>query len=825
VGGNEVYVGGSFTSASGVTGTTNIAHWNSLTSWSALGNGANLEVRALAVSGSKVYAGGYFGTVGIPYTTKLALWDSTTRSWSALGSGVGGNVNALGIGVDGVYVAGYFTSVAPGIPFSGGKPSLRIGLWHTTIPDPDDNWDPTFGVPGVRLGATVRAIAISGSDVYFGGSFTSIGGISATNVAKWNPATGWSPLANGAFTRPGGGSHSVYAIAVHGNDVYVGGAFEGAFNGTTPVPGTTSIAHWDGREWSALSWGLIPGTGVRALAVAPDGVYVGGSGGGAYNCNPNDPVLHGCPVTMNYILRWNDGWTTVGDGVGCTSCSNARGVNALAVSGTDVYVGGEFDFAYNSSAISVTVNDIAKWNSATGWTALISGTNIGVTGVVWAMAVSGSDVYAGGAINNAGGITVTNIARWNGSRWWPLGSSVNGAVWALATSGNDVYVGYYGYKVFNANSSTVIANGIAKWNRLTNAWSPLGTGLNFPGVYAIGIGLDGVYIGGYGFTTAGGKPAGSIGLWHPSTGSIAGRVLDPNNAPVPGARVFACVSPAGRPCGWGARTDAQGNYLVAGLPDGQYQLFAYPPGGACLLSGTRGPVTIANGSSVIGQDIQIGAVQGIPPGTSITPSSGTCMPVVDWHTLLTLSTQGCPGGTASYQILSGSTVIRSGNMTEGPAGRYSATIAPLHPNHGYATILITIQCPSGPPQVITFTIFIDPSGYVRTVHGMPIVSATVTLYTFDNALGDFAVVPDSDSIMSPANRANPSLTDPNGHFGWDVIAGFYKVRAEKAGCVAPGNPLQTYVESALLIIPPPMTDLDLRLDCGEKVVYLPLILR
>ena len=175
--------------------------------------------------------------------------------------------------------------------------------------------------------------------------------------------------------------------------------------------------------------------------------------------------------------------------------------------------------------------------------------------------------------------------------------------------------------------------------------------------------------------------------------------------------------------------------------------------------------------------------------------------------------------------MSGSTVIRGGSMTEGPAGHYSATIAPLHPNHGYATILITIQCPNGPPQTITFTIFIDPSGYVRTIHGTPVVSATVTLYTFDNVLGDFVVVPDGDSIMSPANRANPSLTDATGHFGWDVIAGFYKVRAEKAGCVAPGNPSQTYVESDLLIIPPPMIDLDLRLDCGEKVVYLPLIQR
>jgi len=81
--------------------------------------------------------------------------------------------------------------------------------------------------------------------------------------------------------------------------------------------------------------------------------------------------------------------------------------------------------------------------------------------------------------------------------------------------------------------------------------------------------------------------------------------------------------------------------------------------------------------------------------------------------------------------------------------------------------------------------------------------------------------------MSPANRTNPDLTDANGHFGWDVIAGLYKVRAEKAGCVAPSNPAQPYVESAVIEVPPPVTDLDLRLDCGINNVhlYLPVVRR
>ncbi len=242
-----------------------------------------------------------------------------------------------------------------------------------------------------------------------------------------------------------------------------------------------------------------------------------------------------------------------------------------------------------------------------------------------------------------------------------------------------------------------------------------------------------------------------------------------------------------------------------------------------------GPLTIASGASLTGQNIHLQASQPPPPGTSISPIEGTHggIPSVHWKKHLQLVTNGCPGGTASYQILQNGVMIQSGSMTESPPppGRYQGTIEPLYPDHGYATIHITIQCPDSSTQTSDFSIYIDPSGTVRTIYGTPVMSATVTLYYFDEVTGTFTIVPDGDAIMSPANRTNPDLTDADGHFGWDVIAGFYKVRAEKAGCVSPTNTARAYVESGILVIPPPVTNLDLRLDCNEKVVFLPLILR
>ena len=79
----------------------------------------------------------------------------------------------------------------------------------------------------------------------------------------------------------------------------------------------------------------------------------------------------------------------------------------------------------------------------------------------------------------------------------------------------------------------------------------------------------------------------------------------------------------------------------------------------------------------------------------------------------------------------------------------------------------------------------DPSGNVVDQFGDPIEGATVTLLRSDgDETGPFSVVPDGSFIMSPANRTNPDLTDAFGHFGWDVIAGFYKVTAEAEDCTS-----------------------------------------
>jgi hypothetical protein len=103
----------------------------------------------------------------------------------------------------------------------------------------------------------------------------------------------------------------------------------------------------------------------------------------------------------------------------------------------------------------------------------------------------------------AGGSPATNIAKWDGTAWSALGAGMNSSVYALAVLGSDVYAG--GYFTTADNSP---ANYIAKWNG--NSWSALGSGMggglgaNPANVYALVLSGNELYAGGA-FTTAGGK--------------------------------------------------------------------------------------------------------------------------------------------------------------------------------------------------------------------------------------------------------------------------------------------------------------------------------
>jgi hypothetical protein len=208
-------------------------------------------------------------------------------------------------------------------------------------------------------------------------------------------------------------------------------------------------------------------------------------------------------VAATNIAKWNgSAWSALGSGI--------DGVYALAVSGTTLYAGGQF-----AAAGGVTANCIAKWDGS-AWSALGSG----MDGYVQALALSGTDLYVGGEFDTVGGVAATNIAKWNGSAWSALGSGMRGAydwarVDAIAVSGTTLYAGGW-----FTNAGGVAAKNIAKWNG--SAWSALGSGIDSSAYALAADGSGHLFVGGQ-FSLAGTTVSPFIAQANIGAGLSAGR--------------------------------------------------------------------------------------------------------------------------------------------------------------------------------------------------------------------------------------------------------------------------------------------------------------
>lgn len=305
----------------------------------------------------------------------------------------------------------------------------------------------------------------------------------------------------------------------------------------------------------------------------------------------------------------------------------------------------------------------------------------------------------------------------------------------------------------------------------------------------------------------------------PATGSIAGivyaDVVDYAHA-LAGAAVEVCPSANATGCRK-AVTDNRGQYSVSGLSAGSYTVRAFPPAGFTLSTASRGPLALTAGANLSGQNLvltgldPISGAQVIQNGVSLTG-----VPGIRKGSQFILRTSYAVPAVVRYTLTIGGRTYR-GDMHEAlpdPYHDYEATITVYET--GPAHVTITYER-SGVVTPRAFdVVFIDPSGTVKTTYGEPIARAKVTLLRSENEAGPFLPVPDGSNLMSPANRTNPSLTDDTGGFAWDVIAGYYRVRAAKDGCVSAVDPGLPFAETATLVIPPPALGLELVLNCGAE---------
>ena len=480
VSGDALFAGGEFTQSHNGTTTNlnNIARLNiAFNTWSTVaGNGLGGSfpsvVRALAASGNDLFVGGSFTQThngSTPNLNNIARFDILGNAWYRLAgdglsdSGFNDSVYSLAIRGSDLFVGGIFSQTANGTTldlnriahYSFPADPATLGAWST--------------LQGNGLDSTVNSLAIVGSQLFVGGSFTqSANGVykNLNRVARFQLFLNfWLPLGpNNGMALDG----DVKALKVDASGkIYVGGLFTKTLDGT--ITNLNHIARFNvaTNAWEPLAAGGLNGN-VNALEMIGDNLYVGGD----FTMTVED-----VPVSLNRIARYNTAsneWFVL-----TGSLPNGNGLNdsvaALAKSGDNLFVGGSFTQTVGDTP--TTLNRIARYsNSANAWSPLAGN---GLNNSVNALAASGNDLFAGGDFSATFDNTTSNlnrIAHYNvsGNAWTATANNgLNNSVRALYTIGNNLLALGSFTQTFDGTKSL---DRLAHYDISGNSWTSLTNG-------------------------------------------------------------------------------------------------------------------------------------------------------------------------------------------------------------------------------------------------------------------------------------------------------------------------------------------------------------
>jgi sugar lactone lactonase YvrE len=261
---DNLYAGGKFTNISS-SARLNIAKLNSISGAADAnfnpGAGAWVYSMALDTSGS-LYVGGLFTMINSLTRPHLAKINASNGVIDGTFNVNGADATVYSIALDGsgsLYAGGMFGNI-------GGQ--LRNGL--AKVDTTSGNADPAFNAQAA--GSTITALALDGGgNIYAAGTFSSIGGISRSDIARLNAATG---AGDAAFTP--NSDNSVNTLVTDGSgDVFAGGNF-GALGGQA-ISYLVKIFMSAGTVDTAFNMGV--NSHVNSLCFSPDKttLYAGGN--------------------------------------------------------------------------------------------------------------------------------------------------------------------------------------------------------------------------------------------------------------------------------------------------------------------------------------------------------------------------------------------------------------------------------------------------------------------------------------------------------------------------------------------------------------------
>lgn len=495
-----IFLGGAFTAMNSIIAhnIVTLRDWNDYAPLSAMGikndgfGTGVVVVRALAISGNYLYVGGEFSQTqdgSVTNMNNIARYNIDTGEWTPLSeNGLNGTVRALAISGDQLYVGGDFSQ-----SFSGATTNLnKIARYDTST----GVWSQ---LSGNGLNNNVFALAVSGNDLFVGGSFSrtsDFGTVNLNSIARYDTSNGiWSPL-------PGAGLNNwVYSLAVSSGDLFAGGDFVQTFDGSTT--GLSKIGRFgiSTGTWSPLAGSGLDGA-VFAIAVSGDVLSVGGEF---------------TRTIAGYISRYvaiyrldTDMWESLPNGITDRVYSTAI-AHTPEFSGDILYLGGGFRGVYNGAHIhngfaSFYVPDNSQGSTGAGATPVVPlplgyQNGIALNDEVRSLAAGpANSIFAGGYFTKTADERTLNlnyIARFDpaNSTWNPLANNgLLGSAETMAIAGDNLYVGGAFSRTFDGNVTNL--NRIARYNLTTNTWSPLANnGLNGI-VRSMAIHGDYLYVGG-----------------------------------------------------------------------------------------------------------------------------------------------------------------------------------------------------------------------------------------------------------------------------------------------------------------------------------------
>jgi hypothetical protein len=224
---------------------------------------------------------------------------------------------------------------------------------------------------------------------------------------------------------------------------------------------------------------------------------------------------------QNLVHILADGSLAAWDPVWDTS-SPAGQVFALALSGSTLYVGGAINttiggqFRNNLFAIDVATATVLPWNP-------------NPNGQVNALAISGGNVLVGGTFSSIGGQSRANLAAIDASTgaatgWDPHATGGGGLVSVLAVSGGVVYAGGFYSGIGNA-----VRSSLAALDLTTGLATSFDAHLDaFAEVRGLAVTGATVYAGGY-MHNAGGQPRMNLAAFDAATGNLKAWDPEPDN--------------------------------------------------------------------------------------------------------------------------------------------------------------------------------------------------------------------------------------------------------------------------------------------------------